>query len=64
MTDEFVSLSLVKRSLEVILISAERARERAYSIGGLCEESYEDILYPRGIGERKIYCIFSIQEGL
>lgn len=64
MTDEFLDLSLVKYSFEVILISAERAIERAYSIGGFCEESYRGILYPCGIGEMKICYILSIQEGL
>lgn len=44
MTDEFLSLSLVKCSFEVILISAERAIEKADSIGGFCEESYKGIL--------------------
>lgn len=57
MTDEFLSLGLVKCSFEVILISAERAIERAYSIGGFCEESYEDILYPLELEKGK-YTIF------
>lgn len=43
MTDKYLRLSLAKCSVKVIVISAGKAIERAYSVGLFCKESYKDL---------------------